>query len=450
MTERYRAAPKAGKVLLAYSDPEMIRILEVNLIHANLDVVLAQNSAQVLEKIRQDKSDIVILDQELLDSENGDIYRRIKELVGEVPIILIGHRSKKQINAAKADETVIGYLPKPFDPAEVVALVRGYLAHKELTVSTTPKAKGNTPVVRVPQKWRSYLQEVDSLQVAMEISRKEARDALRNLQRLVAPLIDTAAPNLKDSLERLAGVVQELAVLGNRSLYLAADFNGRLEILQDRLTQQESEQLAASEAILAICCNIADSLQAKLLFDLESARRVASYSLAIAKELGMTDVERKALQNAALLKDIALAFSDPDIIEQITSTSHETALSLKDRLNSLWKALANIPLFVPVCNLLLYKHEMHDGTDGTFGLKGDKIPLGSRILAVADAFNLLASARPPRDETALELALKQILEQSGHAFDPKVVSVLVMLWKKNELEFTVSENKEEISRDLTS
>jgi response regulator RpfG family c-di-GMP phosphodiesterase len=461
MILRDKTAPKAGKVLVVNSDPEIRRILEVNLAHANLEVVLAESSAAALEKIRRDKSDIVILDQELIDTESGDICSRIKELSETIPVILIGSRLKKRNIDIKADETAVSYVAKPFDPREVVSLVQEYLMHKRRTVNIDPltrrpnhsqtnkevasdKAKGTVRTVNISKKWQSSPQRVDSLQIAMDISRKEAREALKNMQRIVASLVEKVPPALKDSFDRLSGDIQELAVLCNRSLYMIHDFNSRLETQQDRLLQQESEQLAMSEAILTICRNIARSMHVRVLFDLESSRRVVKYALVISRELGISDLERQALHHASLLKDISLAFSRPHIIEQMVSTGRDTAAALKERLNLIWKALATIPFLVNACNFLLYKYERYDGTGGTFGLKGADTPLGARVLAVADAFETLTSARSPQGKMAPELAVQQIVAESGLSFDPHIVSALLMLWKKNEIGSIVTEDKGEI------
>jgi DNA-binding response OmpR family regulator len=213
--------PKAGKVLVIYSEPEIRRILEVNLAHANLEVMLAESGAEALELIRRDKLDVVILDQELLDMESDDVYRRIKEFSSDVPVVFIGSWLKKGNTTSKADEIKVSYVAKPFDPKEVVALVQLHLIHKER---------------------QNNLQDIDSLQLAMEINLKEAREALKNIERIVASLLATAPPELKDSFDRLANEVQEMAVLCNRSLYLAHDFNRRLEIQQEGLLEKELEK----------------------------------------------------------------------------------------------------------------------------------------------------------------------------------------------------------------
>jgi diguanylate cyclase (GGDEF)-like protein len=329
-------------------------------------------------------------------------------------------------------------------PASV--LVRGLGGKLEIT---SEKGTGTTYQVTIPKKWQSWMIEVNTLQMAMDISRKEARDAIKNIQRLVASIVEPVPPALKDAYDRLGGKVQELAVLCNRSLFLADDFNSRLEIQQDRLLQQESEQLATSEAIMTICRDMIRSTQVKLLFDLESGKRVVKYTLAVAKELKIPDVERQALYHAALLKDIALAFSRPDIIEQMTLTSREMVAAMKERLNLVWKALATIPFFLPACNLLLYRFERFDGTGGSFGIKGTDIPLGSRILAVADAFDFMTSARSPQGKISPKLAVQKIVAESGLCFDPHVVSALLMLWKRNELDTSLSESRWGIKQVLT-
>jgi diguanylate cyclase (GGDEF)-like protein len=317
-------------------------------------------------------------------------------------------------------------------------LVRGLDGTLEVT---SEKGNGTTYQVTLPKKWQSSMIEVNTHQMAMDISRKDARDAIKNIQRLVASIVEPVPQALKDACDRLGEKVQELAVLCNRSLFLADDFNSRLETQEDRLLQQESEHLATSEAILTICRNMIGSAQDKNLFDLESGKRVAKYSLAIAKELRMSDSERQALYHAALLKDIPLAFSQPGVIEQRASNGRETVAVMKERLNLVWKALASIPFLLPACNLLLYRVERYDGTGRSFGVKGTDIPLGSRILAVADHFDVMTSTRSPRGKIAPEQAFQKILAESGLYLDPHVISALLMLWKRKELDTILSESR---------
>jgi diguanylate cyclase (GGDEF)-like protein len=304
---------------------------------------------------------------------------------------------------------------------------------------TSEKETGTTYQVTIPKKWQSWMSEVNTLQLAMDISRKETRDTIKNIQRLVASLAEPVPPEIKDAYEKLNAKVQELAVLCNRALFLADDFNSRLEIQQDRLLQQESEKIATSEAILTICRDMIRATKVKVLFDPESSKRVVRYTLAIAKELKMPDTERQALYHAALLKDVALAFSRSEIIKQTSLISSEVVAVIMQRLNLVWKALSSIPFYIPACNILLYKFERYDGSGGRFGARGTGIPLGSRILAVADTFDFITSARSPQDKLSPKQAVQKIVEESGLNFDPHVVSALLMLWRGKELNAVLSE-----------
>ncbi len=456
MFVRNKAASKAGRVLIVNSDPEITRILEVNLSHANLEVFMAHNGTDALQIIRRGKSDIIILDQEILDTENAEVLRSLKKLSTGIPVLVIGSRLKHK-TISSMGEIDTSYIAKPFDPKEVIALIQRHLMSRERTITmnlltglrkpihlydvvSTEKSMRKTDTVPISNNWQGSLQAIDSLQTAMDISRKEARSALKNIQRIVSSFGKTVPPELKGFFDQLTSDVQEMAVLCNRSLYLAAEFNHRMEMQEDRLLRQESEQVITSEAILTICRNLTKTIEARSLFDPESSKRVVNYTLAIADEMKVSNAEQQVLYFAAMLKDLALAFSRADEIERNMLINLEAAIMLRDRLNSLWKALVNIPFLLPACNLLLYKHERYDGTGGSFGLKGNNIPLGSRVLAVADAFDALTSPLLSGEVKAPNLSIQEIVAGSGLAFDPHIVSALMMLIKRNELEFTGTES----------
>jgi diguanylate cyclase (GGDEF)-like protein len=345
----------------------------------------------------------------------------------------------KDLLQGKPDTTQQEAFKNELYPARV--LVRGLGGKLEIT---SGKGIGTTYQVTIPKKWQSWMSEVNALQLAMDISRKEARDALKNIQRSVLSLVEEIPPAMKDTYEKLSGKIQELAVLCNRSLFLADDLNNRLETQQDRLSQQVSEHLTTSEAILTICRDMTRSTNVKYLFNLERAKQVVKYALAIAREFRISDNERLALYHASLLKDIALAFSPHETMAQMSLTDEEdekTEEVLKEHLNLVWKALSTIPFFLPVCHLLLYRYEKYDGTGVKFGIKGTDIPLGSRILAVADTFDYLSSAQPPQGKLAPKQAVQKIMEDSGRSFDPHIVDAFVTLWKRKELELAVDGNE---------
>jgi len=87
--------------------------------------------------------------------------------------------------------------------------------------------------------------------------------------------------------------------------------------------------------------------------------------------------------------------------------------------------IGNVPNLVPCVSGILYHHEKWDGTGYPEGLKGEAIPADARILAIADAFAAMTSARPYRDALCDEKVIKQLEQGAGEQFDPRLVEVFI-------------------------
>jgi len=296
------------------------------------------------------------------------------------------------------------------------------------------KGKGTNYTVTVPKRWQSWMQEINALLYATDTSRKEARAELDNIQHLLSKLVEKIPPALYDRLDRLHSRVQELGVLCNRSLFLAEDFNSRLEKQQDRLLQQEVEQFSTLEALLAVSNQIASQMHIKYLFDTESAQRVAKNALTIANEFRLSDSERQALHHAALLKDLALALSPQDMIEQMVVLTIEEAIAVRAQFNLVWKSLSTIPFLSRALVFIAYRYEKYDGVGNRFGAKSTSTPLGARILAVVDTFDSLTSGLLPRGELSPKMAVQEIVDNLGIRFDPDVINAFMRVWRRKELD----------------
>jgi HD-GYP domain-containing protein (c-di-GMP phosphodiesterase class II) len=88
------------------------------------------------------------------------------------------------------------------------------------------------------------------------------------------------------------------------------------------------------------------------------------------------------------------------------------------------------PDLVHIAKYILYHHEKWDGTGYPEGLIGEDIPLLSRIIAVADAYDAMTNDRPYRKAISKEEALKELIKNAGTQFDPYIVSVFVSLKDK--------------------
>lgn len=282
--------------------------------------------------------------------------------------------------------------------------------------------QGTTFSISIPRRWQSSGEEINALLSAAETSKQEAQAQLDSTRQLLSSTFKQMPMAIRESLENLGYKIQELRVLCNRSLFLADDLSNRLETQQDQLLRQEVAQFATLEAILAISREIARSMHLRYLFDIDSAQRVARYALVIADKLGLTRNERQALHYAALLKDLGLVLSPEDAMEQMVAPTLDKAIVLRARFNLVWKALSAIEFLSPALILILHRYERYDGADCLFSASGDNIPLGARILAVADTFDAMTSGPSPQGTIDPEMAVQKLIADSGQRFDPHVVS----------------------------
>lgn len=85
-----------------------------------------------------------------------------------------------------------------------------------------------------------------------------------------------------------------------------------------------------------------------------------------------------------------------------------------------------------VLDIILYHHERYDGKGYPKGLKGEQIPLGARIIAVADAYDAMRSNRVYRNQLDIDYAIYEIRHNRGKQFDPKVVDAFLGLFGENQ------------------
>lgn len=157
----------------------------------------------------------------------------------------------------------------------------------------------------------------------------------------------------------------------------------------------------------------------------QHARDVALLSIKLAQALGLSEPEAYLTGLAGLLHDLGMVtLPDTVLFKQEQLTAEEQALVAKHPLIGA-DALNRIPALNPVAMLVRAHHEHIDGSGYPDGLKGEEIPLGARILAVADAYDNL-TAYHHLGSPAYQLDV--LRQQAGSQFDPQVVAALARLF----------------------
>ncbi len=296
------------------------------------------------------------------------------------------------------------------------------------------EGEGTVFTIFIPKRWQSSAEQSNRLRSEIETCSSAVRDQIKSIRYLLSSAIEDVPSAVEESFENLSHKMQQTEVLCNRSLFLADDLSSQLERQQSRLLQQELEQTATSETVLTLIREIAKLVQGGYLFDPESAQRVAKNALVIAGEFKLSRSEQQALYHAALLKDLGLASVPWETLVQRVAPTPETALSLREYFNIVERALSRLNFLAPAISLVLHSYERHDGKGYPSGLGGAKIPLGAKILAIADAFDAMVSGLWPQGKLDPEMAVKELAADSGKRFDPQVVGVFLKVWRGQGLQ----------------
>ncbi|RKX69964.1 two-component system response regulator [candidate division WOR-3 bacterium] len=154
------------------------------------------------------------------------------------------------------------------------------------------------------------------------------------------------------------------------------------------------------------------------------AQKVAEYSTEIGRQLGLDPDEIEDLRIAAMLHDLGKMGIPEAILNKPGSLTQEEM----DRVRHHPVLAANIvSKFLPpqIIGYIRHHHERWDGSGYPDGLKGEAIPLGARIIAVADVYHALTSDRPYRKALSDETAIKMLEDSKGKLFDPQVVDAFL-------------------------
>jgi putative methionine-R-sulfoxide reductase with GAF domain len=147
------------------------------------------------------------------------------------------------------------------------------------------------------------------------------------------------------------------------------------------------------------------------------ARRVAIYSNMIAKELNLTEDQKKNIYFASLLHDVGFLKIRAD-------DSYKKGVILKHPVIG-YEMIKPINLYAPMARMILHHHERYDGFGYPSQLKGEDIPLGARIIAVSEAFDVMVSTGSYRVPLSFEESAEELKRNAGTQFDARLVALFL-------------------------
>ncbi|MBI3609954.1 MAG: HD-GYP domain-containing protein [Nitrospirae bacterium] len=160
------------------------------------------------------------------------------------------------------------------------------------------------------------------------------------------------------------------------------------------------------------------------------SENVARYAAALAREMGLSTNESDEVEIGGILHDIGKIGSSEDILLKEGRLTEKEFETMKAHPKNAVKILSPVGLSENILKIVLHHHEHCDGKGYPDGLSREQIPLGSRILMVADTIDAMTSDRPYRQAQPVTKLAGELKKYSGPQFDPDVVSAFERLLEK--------------------
>lgn len=325
----------------------------------------AINGNQALEIMRKTHVDLVILDLKMPGFQGTDILREIKQEKGDVEVVILtGYGSlKTAVDAIRFGAA--DYLLKPFNVTEIISVINRILAKKTQRDQLTT--------------FLTELSEIVGHEATVETIRNSMNDKPTSVQK----------------------------------------FKGMLNKI---ITQDNPIH---SGNYLEFVRVLSETLENKDPFTHGHSSRVNYYSNLLAQRLNLSQAEQRDLQIGAYLHDIGKLGVDARTIYKEGSFTRQELLLMRRHPEIGVDLVTPIGLSHHVVSIIRHHHEFYDGTGYPDGLKGEAIPLLTRIVSTSESFDAMVTDRPYRKALPIKEIEAELKRCAGTQFDPSLVQLLL-------------------------
>lgn len=375
------------KVLLVDDEVGVLNAYQRILRNESFQVVATTSPEEALQWAASEPYALVLSDQKMPGMEGTQLLEKIRAISPEtVRIIMTGYADMQAAMDAINRGEVYRFLTKPWNDAELKATVRQGVDHYDL------------------------IQRNKYLQGLTEAQNLELKDLNQNLEKKVI-----------SRTQEISKLNQDLSKL---NLQLEKSFLETVQVLSG-LSEMHSTVIG------------------------NHSKRVAALARDVAVEMNYTGGKLFELEIAALLHDVGKVAVPSEILSKpesaLNAYEKEVLRCHSIKGETLLRMVSDMG---DVARMIRLHHERFDGTGYPEGLKGDRIPLGARIIAAANAFDRALNSRAVYENATSELALRYVQGQCPRAFDPEVVNILCMCVRDAGPEFGLDTVVEIRPKDL--
>ncbi len=230
---------------------------------------------------------------------------------------------------------------------------------------------------------------------------------------------------------------------GNR-VYSFADINRKKSAEAQRSEEKPPDEVRflkdkivkltrrGNQSVIEAIFAFAKTIELKDHYTGEHVEKTVRYATGIASALSLPKDEIESIRQAAALHDLGKIGIRENILLKASKLTREEFEEIKKHPQIGADVIRPIQFMHDIIPLILYHHERWDGKGYPAGLKGEEIPIGARIISIADAYHALSSDRPYRKAYSKKEARRIIQEGTGTQFDPKIASIFLKLIKNEK------------------
>jgi PAS domain S-box-containing protein len=459
-------------VLIVDDQPQNLELLEAYLVPQGYEVVTAFNGEEALEKISSQPIDLLLLDVMMPGMDGFEVTRRVRRMspIRLIPIILVTALRDTDSRVKGIEAGCDDFISKPVDKMELLARVQSLLkvkAYNDLMnhYQSVLESEVSQRIEEINHALVFQQRLIDALPVPVfykdkdglylgcntsfedffgkkrdqvtgqsvyELFPKEFADLYHEKEQalLQNPGIQIYESIAKDA----AGVVHN--VIFHKATFSNTDgsIGGLIGTFLD-ITERKGEIERIRKALRETVQAIAVTVETRDPYTAGHQRRVADLARAVAVEMNLPADQIEGIRLAGSIHDIGKISVPAEILSKPTKLTDIEFMLIKTHSQSGYEILKDIEFPWPLAQTVLEHHERMNGSGYPNGVRGDQILLGSRILAVADVVEAMASHRPYRPSLGLDAALIEISLNKGILYDLDVSEACLRLFREKGYQF---------------